>query len=77
MMQIKTNHFQKRVSEGLQNVRSSGDICDVTLVYEVKFRNDAHKVILATASTIFKSMLNSMNHAHPIIFLKGVTASQP
>ena len=75
-MQIKTNHFQKRVSEGLQNVRSSGDFCDVTLVSEDKARIDAHKVILATASTVFKNMFNRLNHTHPMIFLRGVTANQ-
>ena len=43
---------------------------------EDKGRIDAHKVILATASSFFKDLFGSLNHAHPMIFMRGVSANQ-
>ena len=75
-MLIKTTNFQTKVSERYQNVRSSSDFSDVTLVSEDYGRIDAHKVILATASRVFKDMFQSLNHANPMIFMREVTANQ-
>ena len=76
IMLIKTTNFQTKVSERYQNVQSSGDLCDVTLVSEDKGRIDAHKVILATASSVLKDLFGSLNHAHPMIFMRGVSSNQ-
>ena len=75
-MLIKTSNFQTKASERYQNVRSCGDFPDVTLVSEGYGKIEAHKVILATASSVFNSLFQSLNHAHPLIFMKGVTANQ-
>ena len=64
-MLIKTTNFQTKVSERYQNVRSSGDFTDVTLVSEDYGRIDTHKVILATASRVFKDLFQSLNHTNP------------
>ena len=57
-------------------MRYSQDFCDVTLVSEDKMRVEAHKVILASSSTFFKDMFKSLNHNHPLIYMRGVTLIQ-
>ena len=76
MMLITTNNFQTKLSEGYKNVRSSDDFCDVTLVSEDKMKVDAHKVILASASAVFRSILKSVIHSNPVIYMRGVQAQQ-
>ena len=75
-MLIKTIDFQTKVGERYKNIRSSGDFSDVTLVSEDYGRIDAHKVILATASSVFKDLFKTLNHGNPMIFMRGVTANQ-
>ena len=50
----------------------SNEFCDVTLVSGDNVKFEAHKVILAAYSNIFKKMLVNENHPPPLIFLRGV-----
>ena len=76
IMSIQISDFQIKVSEGYKDIRISQDFCDVTLVSEDGIQIDAHKVILASASSFLKEMFKSLNHSHPLIYMRGATSSQ-
>ena len=48
------------------------DFTDVTLVCADSKQTKSHKVILSSCSTLFKEILSSNVHQHPLIFLKGI-----
>jgi hypothetical protein len=48
----------------------SNEFCDVTLVSGDNVKFEAHKVILAAYSNIFKKMLVKEKHPHPLIFMR-------
>ena len=46
------------------------EFADVTLVCEGNYQVQAHKIILASASNIFKDMLMGNTHPHPLIYMR-------
>ena len=48
------------------------EFCDVTLASADNHKFQAHKVILSAYSNVFKNMLVSKKHPHPMIFMRGV-----
>ena len=70
---LKWNNFHKNISTSFQELRKEIDLSDVTLVCGDNQQIDAHKVILATASPFFLSILQKSKHPHPIIYLRGVS----
>jgi len=53
-------------------MRSKQIFTDVTLVVD-DVEVEAHKFVLASASSVFLSLLHSHQHPHPLILLRGVT----
>ena len=45
---------------------------DVTLAYEDGQQVEAHKVILAATSPFFHNLLCRNQHAHPLIYMRGI-----
>ena len=69
---LKWNDFQSNISESFKELRDDPDFCDVTLVSEGKQQINAHKIILASSSSLFGDMLRSNKHNHPLIYMRGV-----
>ena len=76
MMAQKVNlareDFSSNVSRSVQNLVKDQVFTDVTLVCGDNQQIKAHKVILGSTSTFFKTVLTVNSHQHPLIFLKGV-----
>ena len=51
----------------------NNDFCDVTLVRRDNQQLEVHKVILSAYINVFKNMLASNKHPHPMIFTRGVS----
>ena len=69
------DQFQTNVPRAFENVRSSTDFSDVTLIAEDDSPIEAHRVILAAGSKFFQNILSASStkrHPHPLIYLRGV-----
>merc|ERR1719233_2073560 len=69
---LKWNDFENNATESLATLREEADFLDVTLVSEDLVQLFAHKVVLSSCSSVFKKMIKSSNHPHPVLFLRGV-----
>ena len=68
---LKFDKFQTFACKVQQKMRNS-DFCYVTLVCADNMKFDAHKVIISAYSPVFKNMLTSEKHRHPLVFMTGV-----
>jgi hypothetical protein len=66
--------FQKSSSDMLRKMKDLEEFCDVTLVSDDGNRIRAHKVVLASASTIFRDMFQNDddNTEYEVIHVRGV-----
>ena len=71
---LKWNDFQPNIEASYKALREGIEFADVTLVCEGNYQIQAHKIILASASNIFKDMLIGNNHSHPLIYMRKVQA---
>ena len=71
---LKWNKFQDSVNTAFGRLREDNDFTNVTLACEDGQLMEAHKVILAASSPFFDHLLKMTKHAHPLIFMRGVTA---
>ena len=71
---LRWNDFESNISVAFSELREEKDFLDVTLVCK-EDQIQAHKVILSACSPFFRSLLKRNPHAHPLIYLKGVTLS--
>ena len=75
--QLRWSEFQSNVIVSFQSLRQQADFSDVTLVSGDDLqRFEAHKVILASGSDFFKTLLSDNSNPHPLIYLRGVKAKQ-
>ena len=72
---LKWNEFQTTVSQSFGLFRKEEDFFDVTLVTDDEVQISAHKLVLATSSSFFKSVLRKSPHSHPLIYLSGVDSA--
>jgi len=68
---LKWNEFQASVCGSFKDVREDEDFSDVTLVSDDDKHMKANKVILAASSPVFRNIIKSNRHPHPIVFLRG------
>jgi len=52
------------------------EFADVTLVCDDAKQMEAHKFVLSSGSNFFKTILKNNPHNHPLIYMKGVKATQ-
>ena len=71
---LKWNKFQDSVNTAFGRLREDNDFTNVTLACEDGQLLEAHKVILAASSPFFDHLLRMTKHAHPLIYMRGVTA---
>jgi len=62
------DHFR----EMLQNMMSSDELTDITLISEDKKRFKAHKVVLSACSPLFQSIICESDLSSPFIYLRGI-----
>ena len=63
-----TDHLRQM----LNDMMSSNELADVTLVSEDKKKFKAHKVVLSASSSLFKNIINDTILSSPIIYLRGI-----
>ena len=69
--------YPDHLRETMQEMMTSGDFTDVTLVSDDKISLKAHRNILSACSPVFKSILQlEPQHNHPVIYLRGTQHSQ-
>merc|ERR1712198_314679 len=71
---LKWNEFESNVSTAFRELREDKDFFDVTLACDDE-QIQAHKVILSACSPFFRTILRRNQHAHPLLYLKGVKFS--
>ena len=69
---LQWNDFKDNIETSFKNLREETDFADVTLASEDGEQVDAHKVVLAASSPIFRKMLKRNQNTHPLIFMRGV-----
>ena len=69
---LQWNDFKENVTSAFGSLRKDNDFADVTLACEDGKQFEAHKLILATSSPTFQNLLKKSNHAHPLIYMRGL-----
>ena len=69
---LQWNEFQNIVTSAFEDLKSDGELTDVTLACEDGKQIEAHKVVLAATSPFFLDLLKKNKHQHPLIYMKGV-----
>ena len=72
---LKWNDFQTTVSQSFGMLRKEEDFFDVTLVSDDDVQISVHKLVLASSSSFFKSVLRKSPHSHPLVYLSGVDSA--
>ena len=70
---LQWNDFGNNISSAFGDLRDDKDFTDVTLVCADNKQIESHKVILSSCSPLFKQILSSNVHQHPLIYLKGMS----
>ena len=71
---LQRNDFKEDLPNMFKILREYKDFADVTLACQDGKQVEAHKVILASSSQVFQNILKDNNHAHPVIYMKGICA---
>lgn len=69
---LKWNDFPTNLSSSFDGLRQEQEFTDVSLVCEDGKALPAHRVILASGSDFFRSLLKGSSHPHPLVYLRGV-----
>ena len=76
MFHLQYNDFQANIITLFQDIRKDNEYSDVTLACAGNEFIEAHKVILAASSTIFRDLLRQSNHSHPLLYMRGMQMNQ-
>ena len=68
---LQWDSFQENLRSSVTQYREDVDFADVTIACE-DVQIEAHKIIIASASPFFRSILKKNKHSHPLIFLRGI-----
>ena len=71
---LSYNNFQANSAAVFQELRQNEELFDVTLACGdgEQAQVQAHKLVLAASSAVFRGIMRSHPHPHPIIYLNGV-----
>ena len=73
---LKWEDFHENTTTSFRSLRKTQDFFDVTLACEDGEQIKAHKVILSASSAFFHNILMRNTHAHPIIYMRGITSDE-
>ena len=69
---LQWNDFQENLRSAFGSLKEDKDFTDVTLACEDGEKLEAHKVILASSSSIFLKILTSQQHSNSLVFMRGM-----
>ena len=69
---LQWQDFKEDIRASYNTFRNQQDFSDVTLACDDGVQIEAHKVILTVGSPVFRNILQSNKHPHPLIFLRGI-----
>merc|ERR1712204_115961 len=69
---LKWNDFQENAISAFGTLREDREFADLTLACEDGQQVKAHKVILASSSPFFQTLLRRNKHPHPLIYMRGL-----
>ena len=75
-LSLKWNEFQSCAANSFKQLRKLNEFHDVTLVCDDYKQMSAHKLILSSCSTYFKTVLSQTNHPNPMICLDGISSQE-
>ena len=64
--------FTNYTREIFNDLSSSGDFADVTLICDDQRQIEAHRIVLSACSEVFKNILKANSHKTPSIYLRGI-----
>ena len=70
--QVTWDSYQNQMKSMLQDIMTSTEYSDVTLVSDDLQHIRAHKVVLSSVSPVLKSILKNFNDRNPAIYMKGI-----
>ncbi|XP_040564831.1 uncharacterized protein [Lepeophtheirus salmonis] len=70
-LHLRWNDFESNIKLGFSELRKEEEFFDVTLACGSK-QIKAHKVILSACSPFFRSIIKSVPHQHPLLYLRGI-----
>ena len=74
---LTLHDFQKKIPKHFQEIRSTNNYCDITLVCEDGSVVDAHRVILTLGSIFFRTVLSTVrSHPQLLLYMRGVGKAQ-
>ena len=73
---LSWDDFNNKCPKAFKELWLDTDLSDVTLATEDGGQLNAHKVILAACSPLFKRLFQKNPNAHPLLYLMGVQLSQ-
>ena len=71
---LKWNDFQTNISKSFNELRRDEDFFDVTLISDDERKLSAHRVVLSSCSSFFKSIMRITSTSNPVIYLSGVNS---
>ena len=71
-LRLEWNDFQENILSAFKELKSDQVFTDVTLACEDGQQIGAHKVVLTTSSPLFRNLMKSNRHQHPLIYMRGV-----
>merc|ERR1719186_2195248 len=73
MFRLTCNDFENNVFKAFKDLLIEEEYLDVTLASDGDNQIKAHKLILSAFSPVFKNLLRTNPHPHPLILLKGLS----
>ena len=71
---MKWNDYHSTVSKSFGILRNEDCLHDVTLVGDDHTKVSAHKLVLSASSNYFKDIFKNNHHAHPLLFIDGISS---
>lgn len=68
---LRWNDFEQNIIGAFKDLRTDRDFFDCSIVCKDE-TFQAHRVILAACSPIFREMIRNCSHHHPVLYLRGV-----
>ena len=69
---LQWNDFKENITASFGSLRYDEDFADVTLACEDGKQLEAHKVILAISSPVFREIFTRHKHVHPLLYMRGM-----
>ncbi|QQP37285.1 Broad-complex core protein isoform 6, partial [Caligus rogercresseyi] len=70
-LHLRWNDYEANVKSGFSELRKEEELFDITLAVGSQ-QIKAHKVILSACSPFFRSLIKSVPHQHPLLYLRGI-----